>query len=154
MIMFQFFHVVDMQRVLAGTPWFFNEHLIVLHELKQGEDPLVVPLLSSEFWVQVHDLPPGLMTNLLAKQFRNFLGQFLEYNTTILTMGINKFMRVRVRLDVSLPLKRRKKIQIGKERIVYARFQYEKLSLFCFICGKLGHGESFAHFALVLIRLK
>ncbi|KAH1090506.1 hypothetical protein J1N35_017763 [Gossypium stocksii] len=58
-------------------------------------------------------------------------------------MGINKFMRIRVRLDVSLQLKRKKRIQIGKERTVYARFQYEKLSLFCFICGKLGHGESF-----------
>ncbi|MFQ6655820.1 hypothetical protein Gotur_026210 [Gossypium turneri] len=27
--------------------------------------------------------------------------------------------------------------------VVYARFKYKKLSLFCFICGKLGHGESY-----------
>lgn len=26
---------------------------------------------------------------------------------------------------------------------MYARFKYEKLSLFCFICGRLGDGESF-----------
>ncbi|MBA0821936.1 hypothetical protein Goarm_018762 [Gossypium armourianum] len=32
--------------------------------------------------------------------------------------------------------------------IVYARFKYEKLSLFCFICGKLGHGESYCPFRL------
>ncbi|KAA3453417.1 reverse transcriptase [Gossypium australe] len=31
---------------------------------------------------------------------------------------------------------------------VYARFKYEKLSLFCFICGKLGHGESFCPYRL------
>ncbi|TYI15756.1 hypothetical protein ES332_A08G208700v1 [Gossypium tomentosum] len=42
--------------------------------------------------------------------------------------------------------KKEKKILIGTDRVIYARFQYEKLSLFCFICGKLGHGESFCPF--------
>ncbi|KAK5785859.1 hypothetical protein PVK06_040480 [Gossypium arboreum] len=39
-------------------------------------------------------------------------------------------------------LNKKKKIILG-DRTYYARFQYEKLSLFCFICGRLGHGESF-----------
>ncbi|MBA0753035.1 hypothetical protein Gogos_022085 [Gossypium gossypioides] len=34
--------------------------------------------------------------------------------------------------------------------VVYARFKYEKLSLFCFICGKLGHGESYCPFRLTI----
>ncbi|KAG8474889.1 hypothetical protein CXB51_031573 [Gossypium anomalum] len=38
---------------------------------------------------------------------------------------------------------RKKKIVLGASRTVYARFKYEKLSLFCFLYGKLGHGESF-----------
>lgn len=29
------------------------------------------------------------------------------------------------------------------DKSYYALFKYEKLSLFYFICGKLGHGESF-----------
>ncbi|MBA0847013.1 hypothetical protein Goshw_011143 [Gossypium schwendimanii] len=49
-----------------------------------------------------------------------------------------KFMRIRVCLDVTGPLKRKKKVLVGKSMMVYARFKYEKLSLFCFICGKLG----------------
>lgn len=52
-------------------------------------------------------------------------------------------MRIKVSLAVRLPLKRKKKILLGNSRTVYARFQYEKLSLFCFLCGKLEHGESF-----------
>ncbi|MFQ6623979.1 hypothetical protein Gotur_020571 [Gossypium turneri] len=34
--------------------------------------------------------------------------------------------------------------------VVYARFKYEKLSLFCFICGKLGHGESYCPYWLTI----
>ncbi|KAK5783716.1 hypothetical protein PVK06_038229 [Gossypium arboreum] len=82
----------------------------------------------------------------MAKQFGNFLGQFLEYDTSIPTMGIKKFMHIRIRLNVTILLKRKKKVQIGKNWIVYAYFQYEKLSLFCFICGKIDHGESFCPF--------
>ncbi|XVF55830.1 hypothetical protein PTKIN_Ptkin06aG0068000 [Pterospermum kingtungense] len=31
--MFQFYHVVDLQRVYDGGPWSFNNHLLVLHKL-------------------------------------------------------------------------------------------------------------------------
>lgn len=51
-------------------------------------------------------------------------------------------MRIKVRLDVRLALERRKMVQVG-DQLYYAQFQYEKLRLFCFICGKLGHRESF-----------
>ncbi|KAA3462946.1 non-ltr retroelement reverse transcriptase [Gossypium australe] len=87
--LFKFFHEVDIQRVIVGAPWFFNNHLLLLH-------------------------------------------------------------RIRVSLNVLNPLKRKKKLAIGSDRIVYAKFRYEKLSLFCFICGKLGHGESFCHLRTVL----
>ncbi|XP_016747968.1 uncharacterized protein [Gossypium hirsutum] len=138
-----FFHDIDINRILSGTPWFFNNHLLILHKIQPGEDPILVPLSTSKFWIQIHDLPIGMMTKATAKQFGNFLGQFVEYDAPIPTMGIQKFMRIRGRLDVTMPLKRKKKILIGKERLVYARFQYEKLSLFCFIYNRLGHGESF-----------
>lgn len=43
--LFQFFHVVDMNRMLFGTPWFFNNHLLILSKILQGEDPLVSPII-------------------------------------------------------------------------------------------------------------
>lgn len=36
--LFQFFHEVDVQRVLARTPWFFNNHLLLLHRIQPGDD--------------------------------------------------------------------------------------------------------------------
>ncbi|MFQ6666718.1 hypothetical protein Gotur_032973 [Gossypium turneri] len=47
--LFQFFHVMDMNRVLKGSPWTFNNHLLVLYKLELGEDPLQVPLVLTLF---------------------------------------------------------------------------------------------------------
>ncbi|MBA0735305.1 hypothetical protein Gogos_019166 [Gossypium gossypioides] len=52
-------------------------------------------------------------------------------------------MRFRVKIDVRLALKRKKKLTLTQEQEDYAYFQYEKLPLFCFLYGKLGHGEGF-----------
>ncbi|MBA0845733.1 hypothetical protein Goarm_022809 [Gossypium armourianum] len=141
--LFQFFHEVDIARVLAGTPWFFNNHLLILKRIPYGQNPATLELNSIEFWVQVHELPPGLMSKPLAKQLGNFCGGFIGYDSAIPVLGSKRYMRIRVCLDVAAPLKRKNKIQVGKAMTAYACFKYEKLSLFCFICGKLGHGESF-----------
>ncbi|MBA0700508.1 hypothetical protein Goari_027454 [Gossypium aridum] len=65
--LFQFFHEVDIRRVLAGTPWFFNNHLLLLHRIQPGENHSLVLLIFTEFWVQVHDLPPGMVSETMAK---------------------------------------------------------------------------------------
>ncbi|MBA0590764.1 hypothetical protein Gorai_019456, partial [Gossypium raimondii] len=104
---------------------FCEDALVVDNEYKYcliqpGEDPILVPLSTSEFWIQIHDLPTGMMTEVMAKKFGNFLWQFVEYDASIPTIGIQKFMCIRVRLNVTMSLKRKKKILIGKERVVYA----------------------------------
>ncbi|KAG8475088.1 hypothetical protein CXB51_032029 [Gossypium anomalum] len=90
--------------------------------LSMGGDPATLALNSTEFWIQVHELPPGLLTETMAKQVGDFCGKFIEYDTSIPSLGHKKYMRIRIRLDVSAPLKRKKKIQIGKDMIVYAEF--------------------------------
>lgn len=131
-----------MNRVLDGLPWFFNKHLLILNKLNIYDDPLTVPLHFAIFWVQIHDLPSGLMSENMARKFGNFLGNFLDYDTRIPSMGFQRYMRIKVRLDVQLLLKRKKKVIVGSNSY-YAKFMYEKLGLFCFVYGKLGHGKSF-----------
>ncbi|MFQ6620274.1 hypothetical protein Gotur_000999, partial [Gossypium turneri] len=38
--LFKFFHNMDMERVLKGLPWTFNNHLLILCKLRRGENPL------------------------------------------------------------------------------------------------------------------
>ncbi|GMI85726.1 hypothetical protein HRI_002241900 [Hibiscus trionum] len=142
-ICFRFYHEVDMLRVLEGCPWFFNNHLLILHRIEKGEDPMLVSLDTAMFWVQVHDIPTGLISEPMVRQFGNFIGQFLDYDSKLVLTSRRHFMRIKVAINVNYSLKRKKKIGLGKDKSVYVQFQYEKLSLFCFICGKLGHGESY-----------
>ncbi|KAG4138761.1 hypothetical protein ERO13_D07G153901v2 [Gossypium hirsutum] len=50
---------------------------------------------------------------------------------------------MRVRPDIQAPLKRRKKNLLSPGNSMYVRFCYEKSTLFCYLCGCLGHGDSF-----------
>ncbi|MBA0725218.1 hypothetical protein Golax_021821, partial [Gossypium laxum] len=67
-------------RELRSSPWTFNNHLLMLHHLGKGKDPLKVPLIFINFWVQIHSVPPSFFTESLARQIGSFLGNFLEFN--------------------------------------------------------------------------
>ncbi|KAL4272546.1 hypothetical protein GQ457_13G020750 [Hibiscus cannabinus] len=95
------------------------------------------------FKLRVHDLPYGFMSEAVAKQLGNFVGTFITYDTSVMGSGYWRFMRIKVQFDTRLPLKRRKKIAVNNGESTYARFEYERIKLFCFLCGKLGHGEAF-----------
>lgn len=52
-------------------------------------------------------------------------------------------MRIRVLIDVRIPLKRYKKIRKVQGDSFTVHFKYEKLNSFCFLCGMLRHTEKF-----------
>ncbi|KAL4361670.1 hypothetical protein GQ457_04G031690 [Hibiscus cannabinus] len=148
--LFRFYHVVDVDRVEDGGPWNFNSHLLILHRLKPGEVPALVPIFAAPFWVLVNDIPPGYMSVGVAKQLGNFLGSFIEYDSSSVSLCYKGIMRIRAEIDTRKPLKRRKKLAVREGEGVYVRFEYEKLPLLCFICGKLGHGHSFCPIRLTM----
>lgn len=50
-------------------------------------------------------------------------------------------MRIRVRIDASQPLKINKKIKKAGGEAMLVHFKYERLGVFCFLCGVIGHIE-------------
>lgn len=133
---------MDMDRVVKGSPWTFNNHLLLLHSLQPGEDPLLVPLIFLQFWDQIHDIPAGYYSEALAKQLGEFIGLFLEYDGANMGKGYLNFLSVGIQLNVKSPLKRKKQIMFYGNKS-YIRFKYERLTPFCFYCGCLGHSDSF-----------
>ncbi|MBA0553678.1 hypothetical protein Golob_012838 [Gossypium lobatum] len=127
--LFKFYNPLDLDRVINGTPWTFNNHLLVFNLLKEDNDLLQVALS-------------------IAKQFRNFIGEFVGYDAKQSNWGYKSYLRIRVKMDIRKPLKRQKKIMLTLTKFTLARFQYERLSLLCFLCGCLGHRDNFYHVQL------
>ncbi|MBA0674863.1 hypothetical protein Goari_016435 [Gossypium aridum] len=120
-----------------------------LGEKREGEDPMKIPLVFVPFWVQIHDVPVGLFSENFAKQLGNFVGVFLEYDASNLGKDNRNYMRIRVQIDVRNPLKRKKQVMSSGIRS-YVKFKYERLSLFCFFCGRLGHNNSYCEARMLL----
>ncbi|GAU36753.1 hypothetical protein TSUD_318520 [Trifolium subterraneum] len=76
------------------------------------------------------------------KGLANYIGEFVEYDKNNNTSFWMKYMRVKVRVDVRSPLKIEKKIKLNGGKGGVVKFKYEKLGLFCFVCGRLGHAEN------------
>ncbi|XP_074355968.1 uncharacterized protein LOC141695634 [Apium graveolens] len=110
LFLFQFYHKDDMKWVSSNGPWTFDGALLVTNVIKVGEDPTRVSLFEVDFWIQIHDLPVGYMSEVVGKQLGNFFGSFLQYDSKINSSIWREFMRLRVRVDIRKPLKRRKKI--------------------------------------------
>ncbi|KAL8470318.1 hypothetical protein ACS0TY_032968 [Phlomoides rotata] len=92
---------------------------------------------------RVYDIPHGFVSERFGKLVGDFLGSFLEYDQTNDLGAWRTYMRVRVNIDTSLPLKRFKSIRMGEGGVFRITFKYEKLSTFCFVCGRVGHTENF-----------
>ncbi|XP_037493253.1 uncharacterized protein LOC119370055 [Jatropha curcas] len=94
--LFRFFNGIDRQRVSEGSPWLFNNHLLVWKEINKGDNPLLVPLTHSPIWVQVHDLKHGFMSQEMAKQLGDFIGTFIEYDPKVCVDSDNeKYKKVK-----------------------------------------------------------
>lgn len=104
LFLFQLFHQVDVQRVLKGVPWSFDKHLLILSIVQEGIMPNQMLLFGVPFWVQVHYLPPGFMSETVGRSLAGCLGELLEYDVKNSPGFWRTYMRLRELLDVRRPL--------------------------------------------------
>ncbi|CAN0925329.1 hypothetical protein LINGRAHAP2_LOCUS34693 [Linum grandiflorum] len=72
------------------------------------------------------------------KALGNALGSFLTYDEYNMYLDKNSCMHLRVKLDVRKSLLREKEVKKPSSSIMVT-FKYEKLPIFCFLCGRIGH---------------
>uniref|UniRef100_A0A803QQJ5 Reverse transcriptase n=1 Tax=Cannabis sativa TaxID=3483 RepID=A0A803QQJ5_CANSA len=141
--LFQFYHETDMQRVIVGSPWTFNKFQLVFERLKKGDDPFTMKLNRLDIWVRLHNLWPGFMSDTVVQNVGNDIGSYVKSDSKNFNGIWRDSLRVRTKINVEKPLKRRMKLKRTDGEWLWTNFKYEFLPTFCFICGIIGHSERF-----------
>ncbi|KAL4339149.1 hypothetical protein GQ457_08G031690 [Hibiscus cannabinus] len=125
--------------ILKRGPWVFNDDwfsILPLNPLFSIDEYFFTTMV---IWVRILRVPIGLMSESLGRSLGACIGSVVGTDTRIIDGNMGEFMRVRVNIDVSKPLRRC--VTLGgcgtKPRL--CPLQYEKLPNFCHGCGLLGH---------------
>lgn len=93
---FQFYHKEDIRWVLNGGSWSFDNVMLIIDIIPQGEEPLKVSLRHLNIWIQIHDLPTGFMSEIMGKQLGDFFSEFLLYDHKNNTNIWRECMRIQI----------------------------------------------------------
>lgn len=124
---------------------------LVLTELVDGAAITDLDFSKCPFWVQIHGLPVGKMSRSNAEIIGRRFGKLLAIEASTEEILLSRsFLRVKVEINVNLPLPKGfwLKRKPDKGRDLWISYKYEKLSDFCYACGRIGHENRSSRFAV------
>ena len=140
-VMFLFQTKDDMDKVLFLSPWSFDKYLLIFHKLVRGEVVKDIKFDRTPFWVKIHGLPTMCQTKVVGISIGATLGEVEKVDANGKGFCLGNFLRIRVLMDISMPLCRGRKVRLGKYGLKWVDFKYERLLIFCYLCGRIDHDE-------------
>ena len=142
---FKFGSRFQMEWVENCGPWNFENNLLLLCRWKKGLTSENINFTHSPFWVQLWGLPFELMSEMVGRDIGNSMGRFIEIDKRAFQSEQAKYLRIKVDLPIDKPLCRGGNV-VGIEGDKYwVQYKYERLPIFCFICGMMGHDDKHCH---------
>ncbi|KAK7844003.1 uncharacterized protein CFP56_011704 [Quercus suber] len=129
----------DKQKILDMCPWSFEKQLVLMQEFEGEQIPKDIVMKWAPFWIQIFNLPLKSRTKEAGWTIGSKIGEVLEVDVPDSGVQWSKFLRVRVRMDVTKKLIRGKKINIEGGESKWVFFKIERLPNFCYGCGLLNH---------------
>ncbi|KAL0401628.1 UNVERIFIED_CONTAM: hypothetical protein Slati_4192700 [Sesamum latifolium] len=139
----RFNYIIDRNRALEGCPWSFEKNTLILSSVGVNENSMHVDLNWCEFCVHIHDLPLSKMNFGIASFIGNSLGKFRDLEMEDSGRAWGSSMRIYVALNVTQPLIRALRVCTTMGDEVVVSFTYERLRNFCYLCGHLGHIDTY-----------
>lgn len=135
----KFRSIMEKSSVISNGPWTFDHALVVLRSPKESENLSTLSFTEVAFWVQVHNVPFNCMNSVMAQRLGEVIGKVEEIENSGMNDWTGPFMRIRVIIDITKPLRRGLKVKNSEGLIVWCPILYEKLPDICFGCGLIGH---------------
>jgi hypothetical protein len=134
-------------QTISSSPWNIEgKHLILKHWIP-GIPPHDLDFSTTIFWIQVHNLPIDYMTTENAKLISAHLETLHKIDLNEKgSISMGKYLRLRVEIEAYAPLKCGFLMDQSPLSDTWFDFKYERLSDFCFHCGRLGHLQTECHF--------
>ncbi|XP_050229503.1 uncharacterized protein LOC126678651 [Mercurialis annua] len=130
----------DKRRVLAGGPWNYQEQIIVLEIPRGTGDYAEMKFDTIPFWIQIHGLPLICLNKEAGRSLGSQIGVVEEVDLGASGDCLGKYLRVKIKVNITKPLKRGLKVQVDKDsKMVVTALRYERLPELCYNCGILGH---------------
>ncbi|KAH7841895.1 hypothetical protein Vadar_013209 [Vaccinium darrowii] len=136
---FRFVNEMDLQRVVNGDPWCFDNMLLLLRRWEAGLKADTVVFNEIDFWIQLWGLPFEYISPEIGGEIGRRIGTVLEVNKVIEKGDWGRYVRVRVRIPLNRPLRRGGNVVLGEGLKCWVDYKYERLPLFCHYCGLIDH---------------
>ncbi|XP_030958511.1 uncharacterized protein LOC115980404 [Quercus lobata] len=140
LILFSFDSKEDVDRILAAKPWSFDKHIMVILRYNNSAVVNISDMATVSFWVQVHDIPLRFRNKDVAEYIYGAMGFVLQPENLNDCDG-GSFIRVRVALNISLPLCQGRLITLDNDEVHWVSFKYERLPNLCYWCGCLTYSD-------------
>ncbi|KAF7153435.1 hypothetical protein RHSIM_Rhsim01G0139400 [Rhododendron simsii] len=129
----------DLCRIISKGPWSVMGSLLILRKWDQSKAFSDLDFSFSPFWIQIHGLPLGFLNPKAGMEIAKSLGEVIAVEEPGERGRLANFMRVRIWVDITKPLKKGFFLRRAKEEDIWIGFKYERLSDFCYGCGRVGH---------------
>lgn len=117
---------VDVNALLHGGPWSIRGVHVVLKRWSSSATLEEIKFDTSDFWVQVHNLPPDKMNQANMHTIGNFLGTPIAFPSNSNSHPrYAKFIRIRTRVDITKPLKTGFFMHREHQSTLWIPFKYE-----------------------------
>lgn len=123
-----------------GGPWHFDNQLLCTKQISSVKEAIREDLCWGQFWIRILDLSPYKVEEEKARGLGTKMGRVLEYDGDTRKSLPSGYLRLRVEIDVSKPI-RRGILTRSKDKQLWFDVRYEKLPNYCCWCGGFDHVE-------------